>query len=283
MKLNKATLIVALMATGLSFTACDDKNEYVPGAPAGEYNIGFCNQKNLILGFTQSELEIELSRNNSEGELVVPIEALVVPEFMSLPKEATFADGSTTASITIAIGENMEAFTDYQLSFKVPEKYTNAYAEDGLSPIFNITVKKEDYKTVANGVYQGTVLFEGGTRAQELEYSAMQDLYRMPNWMGYGTAWYFSFDGGDNFTFTNKDGEPVTKFLCGVTHSTYGSIYANVLGGNPIGYEDLDDPDMEGDFYFPLQYTVSAGSFGANYEYLFILNWIERPWEAKTK
>lgn len=282
MKFNKATLIIALMAAGLGFTACDDENEYVPGAPAGKYNVGFDSQENLTLPFAQQELTVKLSRNNSEGELTVPIEALVVPEFMTLPKQATFANGSTTADITIAIGEGMEAFTDYQISFKVPEEYTNAYAADGKSPIFSITVKKEDYKVVANGLYQASVLFNK-TAAQVLEYSAMQDLYRMPNWMDYGTAWYFSFDGGDNFTFTNKDGEPVTKFLCGVTHSTYGAIYANVLGGNPIGYEDSEAPDMEGDFFFPLQYTVSAGSFGANYEYLIITQWLEKPWENKAE
>ena len=282
MKFNKATLIIATMAACLGFTACDDKNEYVPGAPAGEYNIGFIGQENQTLGFTQSEMIVELSRDNSEGELTVPIEALVVPECMSLPRQATFADGSTTASIIVAIDESMEAFTDYQLSFRVPEKYTNAYAEDGKSPIFSINVKKEDYKVVANGAYQASVLFKG-TRNQVLEYSAMQDLYRIPDWMGYGTAWYFSFDGGDNFTFTNKDGEPVTKFLCGVTHSTHGAIYANVLGGNPIGYEDSETPNMEGDFFFPLQYTVSAGSFGANYEYLIITQWLEKPWENKAE
>lgn len=194
---------------------------------------------------------------------------------------ASRADGSTTASIIVAIDESMEAFTDYQLSFRVPEKYTNAYAEDGKSPIFSINVKKEDYKVVANGAYQASVLFEG-TRNQVLEYSAMQDLYRIPDWMGYGTAWYFSFDGS-NFTFTTKDGEPVTRFLCGVTHSTYGAIYANLLTNNEYGYEDLESETMEGEFYFPLQYTVSASSFGQAYEYLIIIHWLERPWETEAE
>lgn len=279
MKFNKSTLIVALMACGLGFTACDDKNEYVPGAPAGEYNIGFNSQENLVLDFDQTELIVELSRSNTEGELKVPVEGLIVPECMSLPKEAVFADGSATAAITVAIGDGMKPFTDYQLSFKVPEKYTNAYAENGKSPIYNVTLKKEDYKVVANGEYEASVLYEDSWE-QTVEYSAMMDLYRLPNCFANGTHWYFAFDGGNGFTFTDKDGEPVSKFLCGVTHSSYGAITTNVVGGNPIGYVNGGVQGAEGYFRFPLQYTVSAGSFGAGYEYLFIIEWLEKPWET---
>lgn len=279
MKYNKATLVIALLACGLGFTACDDNNEYVPGAPAGEYNIGFNGQENLVLDFDQNELTVELSRANTEGELTVPVEGLIVPECMSLPEAATFADGSSTAAVTITISEDMEPFTDYQLSFKIPEKYTNAYAENGKSPIYNVTLKKEDYKVVANGEYQASVLYEDSWE-QPVEYSAMMDLYRLPNCFANGTHWYFTFDGGNGFSFTTKDGEPVSKFLCGVIHSTYGAITANVLGGNPVGYVNGGVQGAEGYFRFPLQYTVSAGSFGANYEYLFIIEWLEKPWEA---
>lgn len=282
MKCNKATLVIALLAIGLGFTACDDKNEYVPGATAGEYNVGFDSQENLVLGFDQTELTVELSRTNTEGELTIPVQGLVVPECMSLSKEATFADGSATAAITVTIGQDMEPFTDYQLSFRIPEKYTNAYAADGKSPIYNVTLKKEDYKVVANGEYQASVLYEDSWE-QPVEYSAMMDLYRLPNCFANGTHWYFAFDGADGFTFTTKDGEPVNKFLCGAVHSSYGAITANVLGGNPVGYVNGGVQGAEGYFRFPLQYTVSAGSFGANYEYLFILEWLEKPWENKAE
>ncbi len=280
MKFNKATLIIALLAAGFGFTACDDNNEYVPGAPAGEHNIGFSSTENLIIGFEQAEIQVELSRANTVGELVVPVEGLIVPEFVTLPKSATFADGSATATITLTIGEGMEAFTDYQLSFRVPEEYTNAYAEDGKSPIFNITIKKEDYKVVANGEYQATVLFEE-TWEQPVEYSAMMGIYRLPNCFANGEHWYFAFDGADGFTFTDKDGEPVEKFLCGVVHSSYGAITANVLAGNFIGY--IEDPEDGNYFAFPLQYTVSAGSFGKNYEYLNINEWLVKPWESAAE
>lgn len=279
MKYNKATLVLALLACGLGFTACDDKNEYVPGAPAGEYNVGFGSQENLVLDFDQTELVVELSRAGTEGQLTVPVEGLVVPECMSLPKEATFADGSATASVTVAIGEDMKPFTDYQLSFRIPEKYTDAYAENGKSPIYSVTLKKEDYKVVAKGEYQASVLYEDSWE-QPVEYSAMMDLYRLPDCFAKGTHWYFAFDGAEGFTFTTKDGEPVSKFLCGMVHSAYGAITANVLADNPVGYVQGGVQGAEGYFRFPLKYTVSAGSFGANYEYLFVLEWLEKPWEA---
>ncbi len=48
MKFNKVTLIIAMLVAGLGFTACDENNEYVPGAPAGEHNVGFSSEQNLV-------------------------------------------------------------------------------------------------------------------------------------------------------------------------------------------------------------------------------------------
>ncbi len=211
----------------------------------------------------------------------------MVPEFIDLPKDVTFADGSATATVTIAIGEDMGLFTDYQLSFRIPEEYTNAYAGDGKSPIFNITIKKEDYKVVANGIYQAAVYYtdeEGNPVAwdQPVEYSEIMSLYRMPNCMVNGTHWYFAFNGSDEFTFTTKDGEPTTKFLTGIVNSVYGAVAATLLTAYPYGYNPAGPEGTEGYFKFPLQYTVSAGSFGYDYEYLFISKWLEKPWESEV-
>lgn len=277
MKLNKLFLIVTLLAAGLGFTACDDKDEYVPGAPASEHNIGFDSEQNLIMGMSDSEIKVELTRANATGELTVPIQPMMVPECMTLPKSVTFADGSATASIVVAVDSTMKTFTEYNLSFRIPEEYTNAYAADGKSPIFNITVKKEDFKVVAKGIFDDRILFKT-TWEQTLEYSPLLGIYRIPDCFAKGGHWYFHFNGSNEFWFTDSEGNQTTKFASGYNHASYGMIMATVETSYPMGY-DTTVEGVEGQFYVVMSMTVSAGSFGTNYELFNIHQWIEKPWE----
>lgn len=281
MKFNKALLIVSLLVTALGFSACDNNDDYVPGAFAGEHNIGFDSEENLVMGMTDNEISAVLTRANTEGELTIPLQALMVPECMTLPESATFADGSATADIKISISEEMKPFTEYQLSFRIPEEYSNAYAADGKSPIFNITVKKEDFKVVANGVFKEAILFKQEW-PQALEYSPILGIYRIPDCFAVGGHWYFHFNGNDEFWFTDAEGNKVEKFASGYTDSRYGMIMANVVTDYEMGY-DTTIPGIEGQFYFVMSMTVSAGTFGTNYELFDIQEWLEKPWETNAE
>ena len=280
MKFNKIYMTVALLTAALGFTACDDKQEYIPGAPAGELNIGFTSEKNMILAPSETEMHIQLTRDNTEGELTIPLQGLIVPECMTLPAEATFADGSNTADIAVTFGDGMEYFTEYTLSVRIPERYTQPYAADGKSPILNITVKKEDFRTVANGTFHEQVLFKDSWE-QTLEYSPMLGIYRIPDCFVKGAHWYFHFNGSDEFWFTDSEGNMTTVFATGYVHSLYGMIMANVETQYGMGYDD-EVEDAEGEFYAVMSMKVSAGSFGTNYEVLSITEWLEKPWENET-
>lgn len=281
MKFNKALLIVSLLVTALGFSACDSNDGYVPGAFAGENNIGFDSEENLVMGMADTEISVVLTRANTEGELTVPIQALMVPECMTLPKSVTFADGSATADIKVSVSEEMKTFTEYQLSFRIPEEYTNAYAVDGKSPIFNITVKKEDFKVVANGVFEDRILFKQKWM-QTLEYSPILGIYRIPDCFAVGGHWYFHFNGNDEFWFTDAEGNKVLKFASGYNHANYGMIMANVETDYEMGY-DTTIPGIEGQFYVVMSMTVSAGTFGTNYELFDIQEWLEKPWETNAE
>ena len=281
MKFNKALLIVSLLVTALGFSACDNNDDYVPGAFAGEHNIGFDSEENLVMGMTNTEISVVLTRANTEGELTIPLQALMVPECMTLPKSVTFADGSATADIKVSVSEEMKTFTEYQLSFRIPEEYTNAYAVDGKSPIFNITVKKEDFKVVANGVFEDRILFKQKWM-QTLEYSPILGIYRIPDCFAVGGHWYFHFNGNDEFWFTDAEGNKVLKFASGYNHANYGMIMANVETDYEMGY-DTTIPGIEGQFYVVMSMTVSAGTFGTNYELFDIQEWLEKPWETNAE
>lgn len=281
MKYNKVLFIVSLLAGSVGFTACDNEDEYVPGAPAGEYNVGFDTEENVILGLQETELTVEVTRDNTEGELVVPLQPVTVPGFMTVPESVTFADGSATTTLTVTLGEGMKPFNVYRLCVKIPNKYNTFYYEDSKCPTLSLAVQKEDYKVVAVGEYDSEVLNEESWE-QELEYSAYLNLYRIPNWAGTGTNWYFTFDGQDDFQFSDKDGNPVKKFLCGDSYSNGEGIVANVVPDVFMGYKEGGPEGVEGYFLFPLEYNISLGTFGSGYEFLYITEWIEKPWETQA-
>lgn len=274
MKFNKLFLFVTMLAAGMAFTSCDNEDEYVPGLPAGEHNIGFESEENMVLAMTQESFEVELTRANTEGYLAVPLEALIVPEFVTLPDSARFEDGSATATIEVLVDSTMALFTDFQLSFRVPESYTNAYAEDGKNPVFNITIKKDDFGVVAVGVYKGAMFSSPWN--QTVEYSNVLGLYRIPDCYGAGTHWYFQFDGADGFAITDSEGEPVSKFMSG-----YPGLVLTVLNAAQ-GYFAPDAEGFVGMFKFPFQFDLDGSTLGQAYDKLYIAEWIEKPWEAEV-
>ena len=94
-----------------------------------------------------------------------------------------------------------------------------------------------------------------------------------------GGHWYFHFNGSDEFWFTDSEGTKQVTFPSGFVHASYGMIMANVNTSYPMGY-DTEVEGIEGEFYAVIKFTVSAGSFGENYEMIDVLEWIEKPWEA---
>lgn len=242
----------------------DDDNDYTAGKPAGKYDVSFEEEGKIALALTDDKFDVTLTRANGDGELTVPVEVVEKPDFMTVPSSVTFAAGETEKSIEITIGEDMENFVDYALRLRVPEEYTQPYVEDAGSPQLNIIVLKEDYKPYALGEFTENVLF-GQSWEQLLEYSEIMDMYRLPNLIASGTHFLFKWNGksGDDseLFFCDATGKKIEKYASGYVHPSYGMIYANFLYANWTGF-DAD----ENAFYFPLEFTVSAGSFGKNYD-----------------
>ena len=99
-----------------------------------------------------------------------------------------------------------------------------------------------------------------------MEYSAIKEIYRLPNLIAEGTHFYFKWDGTDaddqTIYFCDADGKKTVKFATGYVHAKYGMVMANILADkNWMGFDETDNT-----FYFPVEMTVSAGSFGAGYD-----------------
>lgn len=265
MKLSKIIMLAGISLMPMFMNSCDDDNEYTPGNPPGKYDVSFEEESsNLAIGLSDETFEIKVVRTSGEGELTVPIEVLQKPDFFTVPSSVTFAAGETETTLDVAIGEGMENFVNYTFRLKIPEEYTNPYKAEAGSPLLNITVLKEDYKTYAIGVFTENVLF-GQSWEQVLEYSEILDMYRFPDLIASGTHFYFKWNGLSDddceLYFCDDEGNEVSVYETGYQHSTYGMISANFLYDTWTGFDA-----SENTFYFPIEFTVSAGTFGDDYD-----------------
>lgn len=288
--MNKIKFALVSLALVLGFTACNKNDyDYEPGKPAtGNKALFFDDEENLTLALTDNEIEIVLNRANTDGELTVPLIVNSAPDFVTIPEKATFAAGEAQTAVKLTIGEGMDPFTKYLIKISIPEEYTQPYAEDAGSPVYSFTISKEDFALIADGVFTSTVAWKSSWE-NPLEYSEYLNLYRLPDLIAEGTHVYFHFDvdeeGKQEFYFTDASGNHVTKFSTGYIHPTYGEMTATINEGYDMGYEEYVDEETGepvNEFYWVWKITVSAGSFGENYQTYDVIEWLKKPWEEKN-
>jgi hypothetical protein len=289
--MNKIKFALVSLALVLGFTACNKNDyEYEPGQEAAtdELALYFDDEEDLTLAITDTEVEITLNRVNTEGELTVPLIVNTAPDFVTVPETATFAAGQDKTTVKLTIGEGMEPFTKYLIKISIPEEYTQPYDEDSGSPVYSFTITKEDFATVAKGVFTSTVAWKSSWE-NDLEFSNFLNLYRFPDLIASGTHIYFHFDmdaeGNQEFYFTDASGNHITKFSTGYIHPSYGEMTATVNEGYDMGYDEYVDEETGqpvNEFYWVWKITVSAGSFGENYQTYDVTEWLRKPWTEKN-
>lgn len=268
MKINKIFMLATMALVSMGIASCSSDDDYAPGKPAGSNDVYFTNQAAQALDLSASSFTITLGRTDAGSAVSVPLKQVQVDPVFTVPATAEFAAGETETEVTIQISGDAEPFTDYQLRLAIPEEYTSPYIQKDDVPELNIFVHKEDYVLYATGTFNENVLF-GDSWEQTIEYSATLDVFRMPDVFASGTSWYFLWNekSGDDceFSWCNASGKAVSKFDTGYVHSSYGMIAANDISDDKtfVGY-DADDNA----FYFPLEFTVSAGSFGSDFDTL---------------
>ena len=289
--MNKIKFALVSLALVLGFTACNKNDyEYEPGKEAAtdELALYFDDEEDLTLAITDTEVEITLNRVNTEGELTVPLIVNTAPDFVTVPDRATFAAGEDKTTIKLTIGEGMEAFTKYLIKISIPEEYTQPYDVESGSPVYSFTITKEDFATVAKGVFTSTVAWKSSWE-NDLEFSNFLNLYRFPDLIASGTHIYFHFDmdaeGNQEFYFTDASGNHITKFSTGYIHPSYGVMTATVNEGYDMGYDEFVDEETGqpvNEFYWVWKITVDAGSFGENYQTYDVTEWLRKPWKEKN-
>lgn len=265
MKLNKLFLLAGVAMLTFGMSSCSDDDDYTPGAPSGKYDVSFANEEaKKVLALDDKTFTVDVTRANGDGELTVPVEVLQKPDCFTVPQSITFAAGETEKSLEIAVADGMENFVDYTLRLRIPEAYTQAYKEDAGSPMLNMTVLKEDFKPWAEGVFRDNIIFKQAWN-QTLEYSEIKDTYRLPDLIATGTHFLFKWNGkaddDSELYFCDSEGAKIAIQATGFVHPSYGMIMANFLYTEWLGFDSAKET-----FYFPIEFTVSAGTFGANYD-----------------
>lgn len=262
MKLLLNTLLIAgalCVSTGL--TGCSDDDNYTPGnvTNSNGLNISFENTANITLSPEETSFKVTLTRNNTTGDMTVPIKAISVTNAFTVPSEVTFKSGESTAEITVDVDKDIEMFTNYKLTLSLAEEYTTPYdsasVADGKTPRAELNVIKEDYEPYATGTVTSNFMGDDdGNPAIEtektLEYSKIKNLYRIKSFWGSGSGdLLFTWDGKD------KVATAESSIPTGISVGSYGEATAN--------FKEASYNEATKTFDFNLEFTVSAGSFGA--------------------
>jgi len=273
MKLNKLFLL-GLVASVALFTACnDDDDDYAYGPEVAGNNINndvtFATAKNIVLNLTDTSFDVILQRPDSVNaqELTVPIVTGEVANVFTVPQSATFAAGSSTATLTIQVSDKAEPFVNYPLNLTIPGDFSYSTYKAGQTsyPVMGIIVYKEDYKPwgVLNWNHD---FFADWNFDVNVEYSEFLDLYRMDIFED-GYTFYMKLDEEKGeVIICDSEGKKYTGATpAGFTYGSYGMVSATWVSTAFTGWDDEGQA-----YYIPFKWTVAAGSFGSNYDWFTI-------------
>lgn len=128
-------MCMAALATPFFLSACSDDYEYSPGeeVAADCPNVYFSNSNSNLIEVKSDDpsVSVVLQRENTSGQLTVPIVVESVTGDITIPESVTFADGAATTNL-------VATYSEYQIGMKftvsIPDEYVNPYLKvDGAS------------------------------------------------------------------------------------------------------------------------------------------------------
>lgn len=270
MKIFNKLALVATLAAGISFTACQEEMAYEVGAPAAQDSavVYFAsNLSSVVLPLADSTFQVAIARNATEAatyNLNVTLEEGVNGAIV-VPSTVTFEEGEVETTIDVTV-TNIELMKDYKVTIAIDEAWVNPYAV-GENIVLSFNVKREDFAPYVEGTYVDYFLYgPESPYGMVMEYSPATDVYRIQDCWGMG---------GGNLTFTWDGAEAISviskTIATGYVHSSYGMVSANYL--NDQCYAIVEGNMVQ--FVFMINWTVSAGTFG-DYPNFFVF---EKPAE----
>lgn len=256
-------------AMPLFLAACSSDDDYAPGPEvAPDCPVVYFSNSNSSIAEVDTDdptITIALQRENTNGELTVPIVVESVTGDFNIPSTATFADGSANASFDIT-------YTEYQAGMKLelglPSEYVNPYLKvEGTSTISISLTQLIKVGTVTYGNTTYPTRFDDVTSSSIYSYEGI-NRFKWKNFLGSGTDLVFTVDtsnsGGeyDQNDLSKLKGDIIP--LANYYKDDYG--YHFVKDGNADDYEYITwTPDGQSEavssFYFYAYYNGSSYSY----------------------
>ena len=243
----KYAYIVLAGVLAMTATSCKDTYKYEgPGEQDPGAFISVDATAKKYAAEDEQILPLTLIRTNSEAAESVNLTC--DNPHVQVPSSVNFAAGESKKEINIPFG--IMGGTTEEVTIAVAPESATVY---GISNVtFSIT-RHFVWEYLGEGVY--SCWFFGESWPQPVYRGEGTQLYKLPDCIatGYDITFELSADG-------QHLAGPIAKQETGYVHSSYGMV--SVEGA-------ADDIKREGNvIYLPMKYTVSAGSFGADYDVL---------------
>lgn len=258
--INKALFTGILFASAL-LSGCSEE-DYTPGEASNANGINVYFESpvgaEVAIGPDDTAFTITVGRNQTDEALSVPLKMTsVYADLFEVPTQVDFAQGESSKTLTIKVSSNMAMFETYPMTLTIDPAYTQAYTQSDLYPRLELNVIKEDYVPYADGKFSDYFMspdLNPIETDQEMEYSAILDMYRLKACWGEGTgSIVFAWDGSNKVTLQSP------TFATGINDATYGAVTVSLA-------EDATYDEASKTFTFPLEFLVSEGTFGVLYE-----------------
>lgn len=229
----------------VSLVSCVDKYDYDgageqdPGAfiSADATQLKYAAEDAQILNFT-------LQRTNSEA--AEDIALTCDNSNFQVPSSVNFAAGETKK--TVAVPFSILGGTTEEVTITVAPQSATVYGVDEMK--FTIT-RDFVWEFLGEGVY--TCWLFGESWPQPVYRGEGTHLYKLPDCIAAGYDIQFELTDDEQHL-----AKPIEKQETGYIHSDYGMISIEAAADDIVREDNI--------IYLPFKYTVSAGSFGANYD-----------------
>ena len=276
MKLNKLFLGLFGVAA-LTLASCSDDDKYEWATASGP-QVFFSDQleSQFEIDPEGTSFNVPISRADASGSLTVNLTSSTANPMYSIPASVTFNAGEKEANIPVSYDPAKIEYGRYDsLTIKIAD---DAQATSWGTQEFTFTAGVTDWgpwqewNSAGTAVYTYVVYWEGDDQKSFTYRHNMikPNLYqfKMTHW-GSDVDIIWDYDEETGIVSVAPQFAAVNSTNGNVTVSDY-CYYQTVVKGtptaSPTGYFDKE----QGILACPVVYYVSAGSFGADYEYMYI-------------
>ena len=263
----KLRYIIASALAVFALASCEKENfPYEKGetdATEGKSEVFFLNSgtsKTVELDPSATDITVTIDRASGTGSLIVP---LVVKwnqgGAFEIPESVTFADGQTSADITIGVSK-LDVGKEYTVEIAVPTDYYYIYKDlTAGAPSYKTTVQKLSWVKVATGTYT-SALFGDITDVELEKCESVEGRYRFKNLFAEGTDIVFNTTGSAQ---KDDDGKEYYALTVAMQRTGYSNEDGTVVVAD-VSTAVSNTDYLEYNYIYPSTYEIGIYMYYLN-------------------